>query len=90
MHFKLSLAAASVIIQALVAAIPFSSLPSTDIDPAVSDNFVNAQENDFLVDVPRGYEANGYLLKVIDQVKVYVAIRTPDLNSAAPTVLVPR
>ncbi|KAL7782610.1 hypothetical protein V8C43DRAFT_295665 [Trichoderma afarasin] len=57
MHFKLSLVAASVIVQALVAAIPFSSLPSTDIDPS-SDNFVNAQENDFLVDVPRGYEAN--------------------------------
>lgn len=61
MHFKLSLAAASVIIQALVAAIPFNSLPSTDIDPAISDNFVNAQENDFLVDVPRGYEANGMI-----------------------------
>ncbi|KAL6802900.1 hypothetical protein GGI42DRAFT_325380 [Trichoderma sp. SZMC 28013] len=59
MHFKLSLAAAGVIIQALVAAIPFSSLPSTDIDPTIKDkDFVNAQENEFISDVPRGYEAN--------------------------------
>lgn len=59
MHLKLSLAAAGVIIQALVAAIPFSSLPSTDIDPAISDNFVNANDNEFIVDVRRDYEANG-------------------------------